>query len=381
MKKYTPDTPLPPIDYAPGGTWLYGAAMFYASVGFPIVANQPGKKHVAWQIHGTGWEDWNSIALTSPEQVARAWSRNPGYCPGLVTGRLGRVLVIDGDVNSGQNPAREIATWEAETGIKLPEGPVARTASYKKETGLRGFHRYFYLPDDAPLIETTLAWLPGVDIIGEQRQVLLAPSWNDKREPDEARGEGLIDQQYMWQLPGFKYRYATRDYYPTGEDLRESLEEAVAPAGLLEDILKHGASRTEKERLASQKAGLPTGAKVGNEGIVLDEYGKIDIEWYKQNGAPDQLQNKVLLKMATKLLGVMERSEEDAVEHCWTYIQKCKPSDPTWLWTKGDVEYKVSKVKKYIKKTRAEKQAELDAEHQERVRVLKNLFPNHFLAQ
>ncbi len=66
--------------------------------------------------------------------------------------------------------------------------------------------------------------------------------------------------------------------------------------------------------------------------------------------------------MSTKLLGVMSLSEEDTVERCWTYIQKCHPSDPTWPWTKADVEYKVKKQMQYIEKARAKKQAELDAE-------------------
>ncbi|WP_175551621.1 bifunctional DNA primase/polymerase [Geodermatophilus amargosae] len=344
--------------------------MFYASAGFPIVANQPGLKRVAWQIHGTDWHDWNLTALTTPEQVAKAWSQNPAYCPGLVTGSISRVLVIDGDVKGGQNPAKELADWSEATGIEIPEGPIARTATYRD--GRRGFHRYLYLPDAAPVIDTVTGWLPGVDIICEQRQVLLAPSWNDKRKLNEARGEGLADQQYMWQLPGFRYGFETRDYYPTGEDLRESLEEAVAPAGLLEDILKHGASRTEKERLAALKEGLPTGSTVDIKGLVLDENGHINIEWYEQNGAPDQFQNKVLLKMATKLLGYMGQPDEVAIERCWTYIQKCENTDPTWPWTREDVEYKVKKVKKYIAQDRAKKQAEKQAEMDEAVEALNN---------
>ncbi len=362
MLKYTSDQALPSVDYAPGGTWLRGAAMFYASAGFPIVANQPGLKRVAWQVHGTSWRDWNLIALTSPEQVARAWSHNPGYCPGLVTGRISRVLVIDGDVKGGRNPAQAIANWEAKSGVKLPAGPIARTATYRD--GRRGFHRFFYLPDDAPVIATVTGWLSGVDVICEQRQVLLAPSWNDSRVPNEARGEGLIDQQYMWQLPGFGYGYRTKDYYPTGEDLRESLEEAVAPAGLLEDILANGAKRTERERRKALKQGLREGATVSNEGIVLDSDGKIDIEWYEEHGAPDQFQNKVLLKMATKLLGYMGQPDEVAIERCWTYIQKCENTDPTWLWTKKDVEDKVRQQKKYVNTAR-----ELERTQKERERA------------
>jgi hypothetical protein len=371
MSDYPADQPLPKVDYRKDGTWLYGAAMFYASAGFPIVANQSGTKRVAWQVHGTGWRDWNVIALTSPEQVHAAWEPYPAYCPGLITGRISRVLVIDGDVKGGQDPAREIARWEDETGIKLPDGPIARTASYKN--GRRGFHRYFYLPDDAPVIDTVTGWLSGVDVICEQRQVLLAPSWNDKRKPNEARGEGLTAQQYMWQLPGFGYRHETRDYYPTGEDLRESLEEAVAPAGLLEDILKHGGGRTVKDRLAAQKKGVPKGSKVDNEGIVLDSDGKIDLEWYEEHGAPDQYQNKVLLKMATKLLSYMGQPDEVVIERCWTYIQKCETTDPNWLWTKKDVEDKVKQQKKYVRRSRAKRQAEKQAEIDEAVALLNNL--------
>ncbi|MGR7026720.1 bifunctional DNA primase/polymerase [Geodermatophilus sp. URMC 62] len=277
MSEYTPDTPLPPVDYRKDGTWLRGAAMFYANAGFPIVANQPGAKRVAWQIHGKDWDDWNSIALTTPEQVAKAWRDNPTYCPGLVTGRISRVLVIDGDVKSGENPAKELQDWQDSTGITLPEGPIARTSSYNTETGRRGFHRFLTLPDDAPEIPTTLEWIPGVDIICEQRQVMLAPSWSDKRKLNEARGEGLTDQQYMWQLPGFRYGLRTNDYYPTGEDLRESLEEAEAPAGLLEDILKFGSSRTEKQRLARQQS-LRTGQKLSKKGVILTAEGLIDID-------------------------------------------------------------------------------------------------------
>jgi hypothetical protein len=349
MFNYRADAPLPPVDYQPHGSWLYGAAMFYASAGLPLVANQPGTKRVAWQVHGTGWQDWNSIALTSPEQVHAAWYPYPAYCLGLVTGRISRVLVIDGDVKGGQDPAQELAKWAYETGIKLPAGPIARTAT--KRNGRNGFHRYLYLPDDAPVIGTVTGWLPGVDIICEQRQVLLAPSWNDKRQP--AEHEPLTAQQYMWQLDGFG------DYYPTAEDLRDTLEAAVAPAGFLEDVLSYGGSRTEKARLRALRKGLPKGSKVDNEGLVLDKDGHIDVEWYEQHGAPDNLQEKVLLRLATKLCGHMALPIDEAIERCWRYIQKCENTDPTWPWTRDDVVKKVQRQNDYVGTQRAREAAQI----------------------
>jgi bifunctional DNA primase/polymerase-like protein len=355
MLQFTAEETLPPVDYRPDGDWLYGAAMFYASLDLPIVANQPGGKRVAWQVHGTDWSDWNAIALTTPEQVHRAWQKNPAFCPGLITGRISRILVIDGDVKSGQNPAKELQDWQDSTGITLPEGPIARTSSY--ENGHRGFHRFFTLPDDAPEIPTTQAWLPGVDIICEQRQVLLAPSWSDKRKINEARGEGLTDQQYMWQLPGFRYGLHTRDYYPSGEDLRESLEEAEAPAGLLEDILQYGGSRTEEQRLAEQKKSLRTGQKLDKTGVILTAEGLIDIDHYLAHGAPDK-QNEILLRIATAMVGGYRKTPEEAVEVCWKFLQKCENTDPTWEWTRRDAETKVRQQKRYVDKKRADDRRE-----------------------
>jgi hypothetical protein len=359
MAKYTPDAPLPPVDVAEG-TWFLGAAVAYSHIGFALVPNQPGTKAVAKDVlrqrpEGDRSEWWSYVALTNPADVERIWTAYPAYCPGLVTGRISRVLVLDLDVKNGENPHQELQDWQDSTGIKLPEGPKVLTP-----TG--GEHWYYSLPADCPPIESVSGWLPGVDIRADKGQLILPPSFNKAVEDKQEAEHGyVIDSQYHWMDLG------GAPYSPTPEEIRSELDDASVPEGLARDILNHGSRRTIGAR--QKRAG---GAEtIDKDGVVRSKDGFIDVDYYEANGIPAGLQENVLQLLATKMGGYMAIPVEDAVNRCWAIIQKSEQrgSDP---WTQYEVSRKVRRQHQWAMSDTQFKRAEKAAEMDEAVAYLNN---------
>ncbi|MGR7026722.1 hypothetical protein [Geodermatophilus sp. URMC 62] len=92
---------------------------------------------------------------------------------------------------------------------------------------------------------------------------------------------------------------------------------------------------------------------------------------YLEHGAAKK-QNEILLRIATALVGGYQKTDDEAIDICWKFLQQCENTDDTWPWTRKDAERKVRQQKRYVAKARAKKQAEKQAEKDEAVELLNN---------
>jgi putative DNA primase/helicase len=165
---------------------MIGAALDYASRGWPIFPCHPGTKK---PLTPKGEDGSGGLRhATTDEAAIRAWwHRFPKAMIAVPTGRSIGAFVLDLDVGEDDKTGEifEIADLEHalanEIGAALP-------ATWTAETPRGGRHIYFALPDGGPPGNRT-GLLKRIDVRGEGGYVIVPPS---------ARPDG---KAYRWLVP------------------------------------------------------------------------------------------------------------------------------------------------------------------------------------
>ena len=140
--------------------------------GFSIIPIQPGGKRPL-----VPWTEYQSRRPTE-EEIHQWWQQYPNANIGIVTGKISGIVVIDLDLDKGDN----------ESGAKIYE--QAPTDLIVK-TGRGGYHLYYRYPEDVDHISNRVGLLPGVDIRADGGYVVAPPSVHSSRRLYEwiRRGE------------------------------------------------------------------------------------------------------------------------------------------------------------------------------------------------
>ena len=140
----------PPVGPPSEPPTLAAAALWYASLGWPVFPLRPGGKQPATR---NGFKD----ATIDPAQITRWWSAEPNRNIGLPTGV--RFDVIDIDAPEGLETLRELSAHD-----RFVHGWV--------DTAGGGVHLYVK-PNGEP---NSARWMPGVDYRGTSGYVVAPPS-------------------------------------------------------------------------------------------------------------------------------------------------------------------------------------------------------------
>lgn len=135
-------------------------AVDYARRGWRVLPVFPGEKRPRLN-------DWPSKASADPEVVRDMWVTQPDSNIGIATGVESGFFVLDIDPKSGGH--------ESLTALEAQHGGLPRTRTV--ETGSKGHHYYFEMPDDfVPTNSPGRLKGTGIDVRGEGGQVLAPPS-------------------------------------------------------------------------------------------------------------------------------------------------------------------------------------------------------------
>ncbi|SFT97745.1 Bifunctional DNA primase/polymerase, N-terminal [Geodermatophilus amargosae] len=260
-----PEEPMPEPQE---GTVMLEPALCWASMGMPILPLQPWDKPGWSVILGTGYEV-ASAGITDPQRAKEVWDAYPMTNMGLVCGTVRYashcIMVLDLDVHEdGADPVGELVRWQQHTGIKLPPGPTVETP--------RGIQLYFLIPEGTGPIWSGAKWLPNVDVRADGSYVVAPPSVIATRRypgryPADKFPEGWAQYRFL-DMSG-------TPYYPRPSEFFDDLENAVAPAALLEDI---NSNRNRRGKEAAYKAA--TGH------TRAPRSGRVPVAYYIENGIP-----------------------------------------------------------------------------------------------
>ncbi len=282
-----------------------------------------------------------------PEVIKQWWSGEDCKCnPGVITQAAG-VLVVDIDPREGGDKHFRFLCDE----IGIDTADVPRDGSPSSDGG---FHIFWKLPENAPVIKTSRPILDGVDI---PWHVPVTPGQRWVKVGTDHRNKRVMD---------------FRPYHWVAGDPREL---PLAPPALIEAIANLGGVKDvdPNPNAYTGELGKMVFAAIATEAGDLDEL--------LRTGIPHRSQNPTVLVLATKMarFGV---DMEEAIATLQTILSK-SPQDPEDPWTRAHL-YGVGtpdspgwtpgivyRQYEFIGKHK-------EAEHQERVRVLKNLFPNRF---
>lgn len=171
---------------APTGQDLLGAALAYASAGWPVFpcrwedepeehfakrrAENPGKNLTRGRAKAPLVPDPHATATTEASQLSYWWHAYPKAMIGLITGPRTGVWVLDVDVPKKEGDADGCATlaaFEAEHGA-LPE-------TVEQRTGSGGRHLFFRMPSDGRTVKSRVRFAPGLDTRGEKPGYVVVP--------------------------------------------------------------------------------------------------------------------------------------------------------------------------------------------------------------
>ncbi len=133
---------------------LSSAALWYASIGWPIFPCKPGQKEPATK-HGV------KDATTDSAQISQWWATNPDYNIGFACGGDSKLYAVDVDIS------------EKVSGYKSLEEFPGLIQTVAQWTPRGGMH-LIYKTDNPPANKNSFR--PGIDIRGDGYYILLAPS-------------------------------------------------------------------------------------------------------------------------------------------------------------------------------------------------------------
>lgn len=185
-------------------------------------------------------EDWYNRSSREPQIIKEWWNRWPDANVSIPTGSKSGLIVLDIDVKNGQPGFDSVGELEKKHGL-LPKTPTSLSPS-------GGQH--FFFKYNGPPLGRRIKFMPGLDLMAEDSQILLPPSI------------GVNGKKYMWEVSG---RINEVDFAPPPDWLIklvapvlssvDGVKNTKIPSSYWKMIAKHGAIEGRRNASVAQFAG------------------------------------------------------------------------------------------------------------------------------
>lgn len=223
-------------------------------------------------------KEWQNNASSDPEQIAKWAEWNSNW--GVVTGEVSDVFVVDIDPTHGG-----FETWDA---LVAQHGEPLKTVTTRTGTG--GIHLYFKLPPDVIIGNNAGKIGKGIDVRGNNGQVLIPPSIHPNGNPYSwlhSPQECEVARPPSWLINLISKPVLHEDFSKLGEDMEVgSRNDSIYHQSLV--LARNGANK-DFAMTAMQEWCKTT----GNNDIGLDEItATVDSAYKKAEEEPKQKKKK-----------------------------------------------------------------------------------------
>lgn len=183
-------------------------------------------------------ENWYHRASKDPQVIKQWWGRWPEANVSMPTGSASSIIALDVDVKNDQPGFDSLRELEMKYG-DLPKTPTSISPS-------GGQH--FFFKYDGPSIGRRIRFMPGLDLMAEDSQILLPPSIgkNGKRYTWEISAR--IDETDFAPLPNWLLSLVNSSFSPRENGTSKSLF-------YWKNLVLEGASKGERNQAVAKMAG------------------------------------------------------------------------------------------------------------------------------